>query len=210
LLYWVGRFDGLLSRAGTTFAVRSGIDMAEQLRMHFPTELLSRIPFVDLPSEYSMRTFRAGDEERFGALMVRGGFEGWNAERVRTGILPNPLSPSGVFFVSRGDDLVATACSMHRQPTEGEYAGQVWGELGWVAADPDHRGKGLGQAVCTSVLHHFAALAYRSVFLLTDDWRLPALKTYLKLGFRPVLKNDEIRLRWRKVYESTKWSDDCR
>ena len=36
-------------------------------------------------------------------------------------------------------------------------------------------------------------------FLSTDDFRLPAIRTYLKLGFEPYLVHENQRERWRKV-----------
>jgi len=35
--------------------------------------------------------------------------------------------------------------------------------------------------------------------LETDDYRLPAIKTYLNLGFEPLLVHENQRDRWRNI-----------
>ena len=37
--------------------------------------------------------------------------------------------------------------------------------------------------------------------LWTDDWRLPAIKTYLNLGFEPDIEHESHPERWRAVFE---------
>ena len=38
--------------------------------------------------------------------------------------------------------------------------------------------------------------------LKTDDFRLPAIKTYLNIGFKPDLSTDDYKERWEKIYEN--------
>lgn len=59
------------------------------------------------------------------------------------------------------------------------------GVLGWVAGDPALKGKGLGLAVCAAVVARLIGGGYRRIYLSTDDFPLPAVKTCLKLGFPP-------------------------
>jgi mycothiol synthase len=81
-------------------------------------------------------------------------------------------------------------------PAEGHPEG---GELGWVAGDPEHRGRGLGLAVCAAVVARFLGAGYRRIYLRTDDFRLPAIATYLKLGFEPYLFTEGMAERWQRV-----------
>jgi len=163
----------------------------KQLQMLWPSGKTS-FPWVDLPAGYTLRTFRRKDRGKYIQLMRKAGFTGWN--QVET-VLQKAL-PEGIFFVedSQGN-LVATACCLHN-PTRFHPSG---GELGWVAVDPDHRGKGLGLVVCQEAVRRFLGAGYRRIYLLTDDWRLPAIKTYWKLGFIPFLYNSEMKERWQKV-----------
>jgi hypothetical protein len=41
--------------------------------------------------------------------------------------------------------------------------------------------------------------------LHTDDFRLPAIKTYLKLGFTPQVDSAEVADRWKKISILLKW-----
>jgi mycothiol synthase len=129
--------------------------------------------------------------------MQQAGFKNWNdefLERLLTRVLPDGLfvivhRPSG--------KLVATAMAVH-SPCKLHPFG---GELGWVAGDPAHSGKGLGLAVCSAVTRRFIEAGYRRIYLRTDDWRLPALKTYMKLGYVPFIYAPDMVERWKKVYD---------
>ena len=80
------------------------------------------------------------------------------------------------------------------------------GELGYLAGDPEHSGRGLGYAVCCAVLQRYRDAGYRRVYLRTDDFRLAAIKIYLKLGFVPFLFADGMAERWKTVCEELLWT----
>jgi GNAT superfamily N-acetyltransferase len=82
-------------------------------------------------------------------------------------------------------------------PVENHAAG---GELGWVAGDPDHRGKGLGGCVCAAATRRLLEAGYSDIFLRTDDFRLAAIKTYLTLGYVPLLFAPDMAARWKEVF----------
>ena len=73
------------------------------------------------------------------------------------------------------------------------------GEINWVASVDGHRGKGLGDAVTLAALQRLRELGYQSCWLETDDWRIPAIKTYFKYGFRKLLTHDSHTVRWEVV-----------
>lgn len=74
------------------------------------------------------------------------------------------------------------------------------GYLHWVAVHPDHQGLGLAAILTTAVMREFVAThALTACVLETQDPGLPAIKTYLKLGFRPVMADESHPERWRKV-----------
>jgi mycothiol synthase len=123
------------------------------------------------------------------------GFEGWDEkqveERLRTRL------PGGYFVIEHTASrrIVATAEAGHH-PTELHPQGA---ELGFVAADPEHKGKGLGLAVCSAVVRLFQDRGYEHVYLSTDDWRLPAIAIYLRMGFEPLLYRADMAERWDAV-----------
>ena len=171
--------------------------MPKQLKMEWrPSQ--GELP-VCLPDGYHLRCFRSGDEEGYAQLLDRCDLGPWDVERVRNTILAHPLSPEGVTLVENEGKLVASSWARHAPDTEG--TGRRRGELGWVACSPEHRGQRLGRAVCAAVLNHFLASGYDEVYLLTDHWRLPAIKTYFNLGFRPLIDSADARYEWARVTE---------
>lgn len=171
--------------------------MPRQLRMVWPGA--KHPPKIALPEGYSIRSFREGDEEDYAALMNNKELGNWTVERLQS-VLANPLSPEGVYFVTCGDDLVATACALDKGGAEKRS-----GEVGWVAAEPAHKGNRLGMAVCAAAVEHLLDRGFDEIYLLTDHWRYPALKTYLKLGFEPRRDGPDDRYLWQKICERLDW-----
>jgi mycothiol synthase len=128
--------------------------------------------------------------------MNKAGFEGWDGERLAT--MLKKVLPEGFFVIVHcaTGKIVAAAMATH-SPTELHPYG---GELSWVAAAPEHRGKGLGLAVSAQAAARLIQAGYRNIYLLTDDFRLPAIKTYLKLGYEPLLCCQDMAERWESVY----------
>ena len=113
------------------------------------------------------------------------------------------LLPGGFFVIEHkaSHKLVATTVAGHRHSAVHPHGG----ELGWVAGDPKHKGKGLGMAVCAAVTARFIQAGYEEIYLSTDDWRLPAIKVYLKLGYEPMLYADDMKGRWKAVCAKLGW-----
>jgi len=171
--------------------------------MVWPKERLGSPPDFSLPDEYTLRTFRLGDEAEHVRLMRVAGFSDWSPEKLAAAIekcLPDGFfviehNPSDPFDRLRAGRLVATAMAQH-QPLPEHPCG---GELSWVAGDPEHKGKGLGYAVCAAVTRRFLEIGYRNIYLRTDDFRPPAIKLYLKLGYVPFLFAPDMERHWRDV-----------
>ena len=172
-----------------------------QLRMAWPERLLDTPPAAAVASGYAVRTYRPGDEERFYQVMALAGFEGWNDQRL--GRCLNRLLPDGWFMAvhEATGQIVATAMALHNFTDRHPF----WGELGWVAGDPAHAGHALGRAVCACAVRRLLRAGYRRIHLLTDDFRLPALKSYLRLGFVPLLHHPAMEDRWRAVMTRLNW-----
>jgi mycothiol synthase len=174
-----------------------------QLEMIWPTQMWNAKVQVSLTPGYELRVFQSGDEEQFFRLMGLAGFEGWNRETLKPWLLK--ILPDGWFVIvhTESSELVATTMATHN-PTEEHPFG---GELGWVAAHPQYLGKGLGLATCAAVTDRFLRAGYRHIYLKTDDFRLPAIKTYFKLGYTPSLHVDgeDHTARWKTVCEKLHW-----
>ena len=60
-------------------------------------------------------------------------------------------------------------------------------------------------AVCAAVVDRLLRAGYYNMRLNTDDWRLPAIHIYLKLGFVPFLRLPDMSDRWRAVCQQVDW-----
>lgn len=190
--------DVFYNNAAALIASATPKPQRQQLQMVWPKARLGEAPTWSLPAGYSLRTWREGDAAGYIRVMHLAGFTHWTEESIEQ--QKRKWLPNGLFFVveDKTGTIVATAVGNHG-PAEFHPFG---GELGWVAGDPAHKGRGLGGVVCAAVVKRFLDAGYTEIFLRTDDERLPAIKTYLKLGFRPFLHAPDMEERWRKVCEA--------
>ena len=174
-----------------------------QLRMRRPS--LEGLPAVVVPAGYGLRTYREGDERAWGEIMEapEGIGRDWTVEKVRASMMEKPqFEAAGLYFVTsdaeRGKPVASAAA--WRNPTAGERTGYVH----MVCALPGHRGRGLGRLVTLATLHYMRERGDQDVLLETDDFRAPAVKTYLGLGFVPVYLEDpasDHMTRWSEVFK---------
>ncbi len=68
-----------------------------------------------------------------------------------------------------------------------------------VGVLPAFQGKGLGYQISLAVLYQLVAGHLKDAVVLTYDFRLTAIKIYLKLGFEPFLIHENQRDRWRNI-----------
>ena len=147
-----------------------------------------------VPEGYVLRGYRPGDEDGWSELLVLAGFTEWNRARVDEKLRAEGRR-EGSRVVSLGERIAASTFASRRD------APVPAGELDFVASHPDHRNRGLGRAVCASVVRFFSERGYDSVVLFTDDDRLPAISLYLSLGFVPQMTRDDMASRWEAVTE---------
>jgi mycothiol synthase len=131
---------------------------------------------------YGLRRYRPGDEDAWVVLLSTGEFGTWDRARLDRMLAGDraPLPLAGIFFATQGSRLLGTACTFLHEGEQGDVP-----ELGWVVVHPSHRGHGLGPQVCRAVLGFVRELGHRYIYLLTEDFRLPAIRMYLRLGFEP-------------------------
>jgi mycothiol synthase len=119
--------------------------------------------------------------------------EAWTVEKAYGSLFADKTVKT-VFVVEHAGTLTATA-SARLLPDAYPDSGYVH----WVGSDPAHRGLKLGFIVTLATLHEFVALGCQDSVLETDDSRIPAIKTYLKLDFAPVYRDETHRERWEKI-----------
>jgi len=158
---------------------------------------LANLPPVRTPRPYVLRTFREGDEaawekivaEAFGKTVGHYHFD----PLVRNF---GGFRPEHVFFIVCPDnEAVATATALPQTRDGGTPP-----RLHMVGVLPRYRGKKLGYWASLAAMNQLAREGAKEVSLLTDDFRLAAVKTYLGLGFEPYLVHENQRERWAKIF----------
>ena len=73
-------------------------------------------------------------------------------------------------------------------------------ELGGLAVAPAHRRQGLAQALLGRATRFALARSNRTIFLQTDETRLPGIRLYLAMGYVPLLDDSMAnRERWAAI-----------
>ena len=154
------------------------------------------LPPLDLPAGYALRSYQEGDAEHWSNVVNSVSDLGnYDPVKAREFMMDKPqFDPEGLNFITFEGTPVATACAWRA------HAGEVGiGQLHMVAVDPGHRGKRLGTHVSAAVIRYFEPRGFPKVYLMTDDWRLAAVKTYLNMGFDPDEYDDDHKTRWAKL-----------
>ncbi len=169
-------------------------------QLHMTRDLRRDLPELVVPDGYRVRSVRSGDLESWASLLSRNGELGeWSAERAASLFAPGSPMPLSGAFVATADDVPVATAQLHLHHDGDPYAPTP--ELGWVAVVPEHRGHRLGYVVCLRVLMYARDAGFESAFLKTDDHRLPAIRTYLQLGFEPWMYDETASERWQSVLE---------
>lgn len=116
----------------------------QQLQMLWPVGRSIDRASLAVPEGYDLRPADEGSVAGFRALMARVELGTWDDDTL--GAVRATVVPAGWMVVvhERTGAVVATGMAQH-DPQAG--ADRVGHEVGWIAADPDHGGRGLGRAV---------------------------------------------------------------
>jgi len=163
---------------------------------------LDEIPEVPLPPGYDIRYFLDGDEERLQPVFCQCFDPGWSRDRVVKTFVEDPIwSPNRMCVLTYEGHVVGTASAWEDRTRPNH------GVVHYVAVMPKHRGKRLGIALVARVLTLLKSLGYPDAWLRTDDFRLPAIRTYLALGFEPVAVDKSHSERWEIIRHKLNASD---
>ena len=107
----------------------------------------------------------------------------------------DPEDVAATYVVEEHGRIVATASVRYHERFSGA------GYVHWVGVDPAQRGRRLGTVVMERVMRRFLADGRTFSILETDDFRLPAIASYLGQGFIPHYTDPDHEERWSKVFE---------
>lgn len=118
----------------------------------------------------------------------------WNKSRFKREILLSVADmPNDIFIVCDGDTVAGITVFHKKSPVNG------LNEIGYVAVRPGYRGKKLGYKLLMHILAEINQRNIACIYLRTDSFRIPAIKTYLKTGFYPYMKNKNECKRWERI-----------
>ena len=108
-------------------------------------------------------------------------------------VIPQLVPEESLFIVWKGETPVGTACG-YLTPEAGK------GTLHMVSVLASESGHALGQLVCAKAIEWLLAQNPPVIDLTTDDFRMPAVITYLRLGYLPVIDDEEMFDRWQQMF----------
>ncbi len=177
--------------------------LAPQLEMLASLEDIDENGRETLPEGYSLREFRDCAEDVAAWDRIIG--ESFNNPDISFDklMLTDPqYRPERIIFVCCGDEPVATAAAWFIP----DY-GEDYGVIHMVGALPGYSGKKLGVTVVKAAMRKLKGEGRRFARLKTDDFRLPAVKSYLRLGFKPLIVDANQPDRWKRLYEILDWRE---
>lgn len=166
-----------------------------QLRMTRVFQSTDVIAAPRLETNFSFEYFSPGLEKKWvGLLNESGEFGTWTENRFEKIIMPG-LFPKGCVFILDGLKLIACSATCLRKETA------PLATLMYVLVLPQYRGRNLSFSMNSEVLRVCQEQGLPGVTLLTDDFRLPAIRSYLNLGFVPDMEASlDARQRWEMVF----------
>jgi mycothiol synthase len=165
----------------------------QQSQLLMVREQLNTLPPLQLPKGYTARSLHPGDEEAWERIITASfGGEHHFAKAMAS---DDPYRPERVLFVCDINDVpVATASAWYRPQWKEDT-----GYLHMVGLVPEQTGKRLGRYVSLAALHQMVLEGRTRAVLHTDDFRIPAIKTYLNLGFLPEQAGEDHYDRWKAL-----------
>ncbi len=166
----------------------------KQLKMRYARE---NIPQAQMPEGYAVLPFRVGDEHEWFAIVRHVLFP--EDTTLKSAIedlerFPCLKRERDIFFAVKNGKRLATATGMIREDGSGY--------LHYICARPEARGTGVASALIAHAAEDLYQRGASYVYLTTDDFRLGAIKTYLRLGLTPVIEDAEDEERWAAVREA--------
>lgn len=172
--------------------------MPEQLmpQLAMRRENVLDLPPLLLPEGYILRPSREGDAHYWVTILNESFNNAWTDDDFDRIMVQDPAySPDRILFICAPDGVPCAVAAAYRTKENPEN-----GYLHYVGCRPCHAGKKLGMLVSLACLYKFREEGCDAVTLQTDDFRLAAIKTYLRLGFHPVIVHENQHERWKAIF----------
>lgn len=147
---------------------------------------------------YHIRAYQQSDEVHWAQIMDAAFVnKGRTAQDTYLEVISQPNFDPGAFCFALHEDVpIGTACAWKKY-----HRNTPVGYIDMVAVLPEHTGHKLGKWMALFLLHYLKHQNFQCVMLDTDDFRLPAIKNYLNLGFVPAYVGANHAQRWQHIFE---------
>ncbi|WP_395094083.1 GNAT family N-acetyltransferase [Armatimonas sp.] len=170
--------------------------MPELSHLRMRRAQLTDLPTLNLPEGFVLRSITAAELPELACLLSAAFPELiWTPSKTHNALFVDLTVKETLVLIEESTGVFAATASARLQSERFPGAGY----LHWVGAHQSFRGKGLGRLITLAVLHKFHAMGCTSAVLETQDFRIPALQTYLKLGFLPEHYDDTHAARWETI-----------
>jgi mycothiol synthase len=147
-----------------------------------------------VPDGVTLRPATREDADALSRLLTAAFQDGWSPRRVLAELLDVP-DVVRTWITTVDGDVVGTAS----ERLAAAYPRH--GYVHWVGVHPKMRGRRLGEVLTRACLAGFASRQVDSAVLETDDFRLAAVRTYLRVGFVPEYRSAHERTAWSGVFQ---------
>ena len=154
---------------------------------------LSGLPELCLPTGMKLMHFSNGMEACWNDIIAKSFQTPYDFDKLMRA--DKAFCDERVLFLCIEGVPVATAAVWHKERFDKDT-----GYVHMVGALPEYKGRKLGYLVTLAVMHRLKDEGFPKVVLETDDFRLPAIKIYLDLGFVADMSvHESMPERWEAV-----------
>ncbi len=167
----------------------------EQLKMVWKK---CKAPEIKAPDGFTVRTFDGSDKDINAWLDTVA--EGLTEKRENKDFFYSCMYSHGeleydkFFMIEHGGEPAATVAVICDHEKKEGY-------IHMVACREKFRGRGVGTFMSGLAVKTLISAGMETAYLTTDDFRLPAIKSYLRAGFYPAIPDEEHENRWNEVYK---------
>lgn len=157
---------------------------------------LNNLPPFELPKDFQYKNLNHGNEEEFIKVMNHTFRKGLERDWFFNCFARDPeFDPKNFFIIRTKNKEPIAACAAWQTELKGSKIGLLE-KLGVVE---NYQGRGLGRAIFLLCLHRLKERGFQEAMLFTEDFRIPAIRLFLSLGFKPLYDDKLNRNRWKKV-----------
>jgi len=172
--------------------------LSKSNRLIMIRESLETIPEFELPEGFELRWYRPGDEVLWLEIHLKADrYNQITSElfQQQFGSDSAQLAQRQCYLVASNGKEIGTATAWFGKDPEFKEFGRVH----WVALLPEYQGRGLSKPLLGAVCKRLRDLGHTGAYLSTSAERIPAIRLYLRFGFKPWMRNEQEKNIWQQL-----------